>query len=76
MSHLAALQRRLDRLQGILARQAEAHEETIALDCQVPESLHTKIRLNKEESGGGFPQQTDWVSDTSDSHEGAPDCKN
>jgi len=44
--------------------------------CQVPESLHTKIRVNKGESEGDVPQQTDSVSDTLDSHEAAFDCKN
>src|SRR6266496_2833336 len=44
--------------------------------CQVPESLHTKIGVNKGESEGDVPQQTDSVSDTLDSHEAAFDCKN
>ena len=44
--------------------------------CQVPESQHTKIGVNKGESEGGVPQQTDSVSDILDSHEAAFDCKN
>lgn len=48
----------------------------VFLRCQVPESLHTKIGVNKGESEGGVPQQTDSVSDTRDSHEAAFDCKN
>src|SRR5258707_241225 len=28
--------------------------------CQVPESLHTKIRVNKGESVTDVPRQTDW----------------
>ena len=44
--------------------------------CQVPESLHTKIRVNKGESASGLPEQTDWERDTSYSHETALDCKN
>jgi hypothetical protein len=43
--------------------------------CQVPESLHTKIRVNTGESVSDLPQRTDWERGTPDSHEGALDCK-
>jgi AAA+ ATPase superfamily predicted ATPase len=43
--------------------------------CQVPEIQRTKIRVNTGESASDVPQQTDWVSDSPDSHEAARDCK-
>jgi hypothetical protein len=44
-------------------------------ECQVPETLHTKIRVNKGESVTDVPRRTDWESDSPDSHEAALGCK-
>ena len=46
-----------------------------SLGCQVPELLHTKIRVNTGESVSDLPRQTDWESDSPDSHEAALDYK-
>ncbi len=39
-------------------------EQLVDFVCQVPESLHTKIRVNTGESVSDLPQRTDWERGT------------
>jgi hypothetical protein len=62
---------------GQVERKHAREDKRIILswNCQVPESLHTKIKVNKGESVTDGPRRTDWESDSPDSHEAALDCK-